>query len=246
LRPNYIEPFPVVDAGAYAIVLACALANANVFVTANRRTALVELTLSLSFAKGYIAHPYWPELEKVINIDKESGVRRVRSEAARTAALSEYLTKHGMTVDELEALRARAERQFDTAADVERMSFGEYALNGHDPDEICIPPNQIYGCLAQSSDLARSATRVASRDQIRSVLGVREPIYTGKTEPDGVFERFAVVTSGTGAKFSNQRACAATPTSAPLPVTWCSSSTAPRPSRRRSRTLSPMPAARSA
>jgi hypothetical protein len=47
---------------------------------------------------------------------------------------------------------------------------------------------------------------VASRDQVRSVLGIREPIYTGKTEPDGVFERFAVVTSGTGGKLSNQRA----------------------------------------
>jgi hypothetical protein len=137
-------------------------------------------------------------LERFINVDKESGVRRVRSEAARQKALAEYLAKTGITVGELDALRERADRLFYTAADVERMSFGQCPLNGHDPDEICIPPNQIYGYLAQASDLARSATRVASRDQIRSVLTVTQPIYTGKSEPDGVFERSAVVTSGLG------------------------------------------------
>jgi hypothetical protein len=166
----------------------------------------MQLTLRLDFGKGYLAHSYWPELEKVINIEKESGFRRVRSEAARQKTLAEYLTKVGMTKDELEALRARAERQFYTADDIARTSLGQYPVNGHDPDEICIPPNQIYGCLAQASDLARSATRVASRDQIRSVLDVVTPIYTGKVKPDGIFERFAVVTSGTGAKLSNQRA----------------------------------------
>jgi len=142
----------------------------------------------------------------VINIEKESGTRRARSEANRVRALTEYLTKIGMTVAELEELRRRAERPFYTAGDVEKMSFGASRLNGHDPDEIVIPPHQIYGCLAQAADTARSSTRIATREQIRSVIAVTDPIYTGKHHADGTWERFAVVTGGTGAKLSNQRA----------------------------------------
>jgi hypothetical protein len=121
-------------------------------------------------------------------------------------ALSEHLTRRSMTIDELNARRARAARPFYTATDVEALSFGQCPLNGHDPDEIVIPPHQIYGCLTQAADLARPATRVASRDQIRTMLTVEQPIYTGKSAPDGVWERFAVVTGRTGARLSNQRA----------------------------------------
>ena len=145
---------------------------------------------SLHFTKGYVAHPYWPELERLINIDKESGTRRARSEANRAKALNEYLTKHGMTYDQYLDLQKLAQRQF--------------YMNG--TGEIIIPEHQVYGCLAQAADLARSATRVASRDQIRSVLKVCGPIHTGKSRADGTWERFAVVTAGTGAKLSNQRA----------------------------------------
>jgi len=166
----------------------------------------MELVLTLSFPKGYIGHAYWPELERIINIERESGLRRTRSEANRNRALTKYLNKVGMTPDELSELRQRAERPFYTTADVERLTFGQCPLNGHEPDEIVIPQHQIYGCLAQAADLARPATRVGLRDQIRSVLGIKQPIYTGKNETDGACERFAAVTGGTGAKLSNQRA----------------------------------------
>lgn len=167
---------------------------------------MTTLTCTLRFEQGYIAHPYWPELEKLINIQKESGTKRARSEANRTKALSDYLHRIGLTNEQYVALEQQALRPFYTAADVERTSFGRYKLNGHGADEIVIPPSHVYGCLAQASDMARSSIRIASRDQLRSLITVDAPIYTGKTEPDGVWERFAVVTAGTGAKLSNQRA----------------------------------------
>jgi len=156
------------------------------------------MKLNIRFPKGYIAHPYWPELEKVINIQKESGTRRARSEANRAKALSDHLHKIGLTNVDYEAMVRMAERPFYTAADMP-------LVDGHDPAEIVVPPHQIYGCLAQASDTARSSVRIASRDQLRSLLVV-QPMFTGRTAADGIWERFAVVTAGTGAKLSNQRA----------------------------------------
>ena len=40
---------------------------------------------------------------------------------------------------------------------------------------------------------------------MRSVFTLPLRIYTGKSKPDGAWERFAVVSAGTGAKLSNQR-----------------------------------------
>jgi hypothetical protein len=156
---------------------------------------------TLSFVQGYVGHPYWPELERVINIDKESGTRRARSEATKSNALTQHLLRIGMTVEELAELRIKAERPFYTVADMPAP-----LRNGHDTNEIIIPQIHILGCLTQAADTAPSATRVANPEQIRSVLQVPEPIFTGKHEADGVWERFTVVTSGTGAKLSNQRA----------------------------------------
>ena len=42
--------------------------------------------IAARFDKGYIADPYWPERERVINIDKQSGMSRARSSANRPNA----------------------------------------------------------------------------------------------------------------------------------------------------------------
>ena len=159
------------------------------------------LDLTLRFDRGYIAHPYWPELEKVINIQKESGTRRARSEKNRASALSDYLAKKGMTLAEYEAMEKRAQRQFYTVADVPPAK-----PNGLGMTEIVIPEHHIYGMLTAASDQARSGIRVCDPAQVRSMFLVGGPIHTGKTTEDGWWERFAVVTAGTGAKLSNQRA----------------------------------------
>ena len=157
--------------------------------------------VELTFTKGYIAHPYWPELEKLINIQKESGTRRARSEEKRVKALRDYLAAHDMSMDDYEKLQARAERQFYTFGDV----GDDDMMRGRPGDEITIPAHQLYGCLAQAADLASSAIRIARKEQIRTVLQVSN-VSTGKSVGDGVWERFVQVKSGTGQTLSNQRA----------------------------------------
>lgn len=149
--------------------------------------------VTLHFPKGYIGHPYWPEREKLINIQKESGLNRARNPKKRTDSLKAWLDVHQMTMDDYRLLEVRAARPFYTAADV-----------GGKGDEIVIPAHQMHGMCAQAADQAPSAVRLASTEQIRTVMTVGD-FRTGKHKADGVWERFAVVKSGTGQALSNQR-----------------------------------------
>jgi hypothetical protein len=152
----------------------------------------------ITFIKGYIAHPYWPQRERLINIQKESGTKRVRSEEKRVKVLRDYLATKGMSMADYEALEQEADRQFYTAADLDNA-------DGHDITEIVIPAHQIYGMAAQACGLASSSIRIARAENLRTVLTVSD-IFTGKHKADGVWERFVVVTAGAGNKLSNQRA----------------------------------------
>lgn len=155
----------------------------------------MNLTCKTKFPKGYIAHPYWPARERLIDITKKSGINRARSEGNRERALDSYLKKIGMEASEFRELEAAADRPFYTARDVHIAA----------DDEIVIPAHQIYGALAQACDIAPATIRLARAEQLRTLLGVSD-IRTGKTDADGKWERFVTVTAGTGAKLSNQRA----------------------------------------
>jgi hypothetical protein len=61
------------------------------------------------------------------------------------------------------------------------------------------------GCLVNACDVVPRAQRIASPEQLRSVLQVSD-WTTGKHKADGEWRRFALVTSGVGGKLSNQRA----------------------------------------
>lgn len=134
---------------------------------------------------GYIAHPYWPEMYKLIEIQKRSGVNRARTEANRRRALEAYLTNEGMPLAEYEALQRLAGRPFHTDAD----------------GTIIIPAEKILACLVNAADVAPAKLRIPS---LRTAI-TASAFRTTKTKPDGAWERFAVVTLGAGNKASNQR-----------------------------------------
>lgn len=138
--------------------------------------------------KGFVADPYWPEVAELINIQKSSGLNRAKSEANRRKALEEHLKLLGKTLADYEALQARAHQSF---------AYGE-------DGKIVIPANNIESFLVNTSDVVRAASRPCPPEQVRSLLTVT-PWRTEKTAPDGTWERFATVSSGTGAKLSNQR-----------------------------------------
>lgn len=137
---------------------------------------------------SYIAHPYWPERERLINIIKESGMSRARSTANRNKALEEYLKAKNMSVAQYQALERAADRQFYTA--------GDY---------IIVPQLHVVSMLVHACSEIRAAGRPVPPDQIRSRIRAGDWM-TDRTGPDGTWERFTVVTSGTGARLSNQRA----------------------------------------
>lgn len=150
----------------------------------------------MTFPGRYIAEPYWPERAQVIDIDKQSGVSRARSESARIKALDAHLKKIGMTADQFAQLQLRAERPFHTASDLDKP-------NGHDKTEIIIPAEKIMACFVQGCDQAPSAIRISKPEQVRSILAV-EPLFTHKLAPDGHWVR-AVVPKKDGKPISNQR-----------------------------------------
>ncbi|MGH2610212.1 MAG: hypothetical protein ACRDHF_14115 [Tepidiformaceae bacterium] len=186
--------------------LACAAATANAIASANAdahanahadavatatltRSHHMLIQVTLHFAKGYIAHPYWPEREKLINIQKASGTNRARSEDKRKKSLDAYLSTHSLTMDDYRLLEQRAARPF-------------YTFDGS--DEIVVSAHQLHGMIGQGADMAPSAVRLARPEQIRTLIQCSD-FRTGKTKPDGVWERFVPVKSGTGQTLSNQR-----------------------------------------
>jgi hypothetical protein len=138
--------------------------------------------------KGYIADPYWPARAKLIDIQKGSGLNRAKSDAARRKSLDEYLQRTGMTLAQYQQLEADASAPFYKNA----------------KGKIIIPPEQFLSFLVATCDTVRSAQKPCSPEQVRSRFDASE-FTTDKDAADGIWERFALVASGTGQKLSNQR-----------------------------------------
>jgi hypothetical protein len=138
--------------------------------------------------ESYIANPYWPERERLINITKESGVSRARTAETRRKALDGYLSAAGLTRADYEELERAASRPFHV-----------------DEGMIVVPDLHVMSMIVACCDEIGSRGRPCTPDLARTLI--RPSSWrTGKSEPDGIWERFAVVSSGTGAKLSNQRA----------------------------------------
>ena len=142
---------------------------------------------------SYIGHPYWPEMERLITITKESGMSRARSTANRRKALEQYLQAAGMTFAQYEELEKKAAEPFYKAG-----------------DRIIVPELHVTSMVVATCDTIRAAGRPCPPDQVRSAMRFSDWM-TDRSKPDGVWERFAVVTAGTGQKLSNQRALRSNP-----------------------------------
>jgi len=144
--------------------------------------------LTIHFAGQYIGNPYWPEMYRLIEITKESGMNRSRATQNKRKALEEHLRAKGLTLADYEALKLKAERPFHINA----------------RGNIIIPAERVLSFLVACCDEVRAAQRACSKEQVRSRF-VASDFVTDKTEPDGVWSRFATVTAGAGNKLSNQR-----------------------------------------
>lgn len=124
----------------------------------------------------YIADPYWPERNTVIDIQKKSGMSRARSDDKRAQALSSYLKKEGITMEEYQRLCETADRKW-------------YRLNPDDQTtEIVIPRHQFSSALVQAVASAPAGSRFPA-DDLRSKLRLGT-FRTGKFKHDCTFERY--------------------------------------------------------
>lgn len=135
----------------------------------------IEITLSML---NYIAHPYWPEREAIISIQKDSGMSRQKSDEKRALALATQLKKVGMTKEEYEALVIRANRQW----------YREDSDDNNTP--IIIPRHHIAGACVQTIGVSPKALRGSyDKDNFRSQVHISD-FTTTKTKADGTFSRY--------------------------------------------------------
>lgn len=147
---------------------------------------MIRLTIDL---QSYIGDPFWPEMATLVNIQKDSGMNRARATANKRKALEEYLRAENMTLDDYDELERLSARPFHLSED----------------GTILVPKIHVDGMLVAMCDTARSAMRPCPPDMVRTVLRASAWTTTVKADEALVWERYAVVTGGTGAKLSNQR-----------------------------------------
>lgn len=143
----------------------------------------------LEFPEKFCSHPYWPELEELINIQKSSGMNRARTAVKREQALAEYLKRNGWTSEQYKELEKLAHRQWYTSAS----------------KEIIIPSHQFYGCLIESAQNISASQRPCDPDSMRHLLRLSSEWPTGKKQADGIYRRLVMPKSGSGQPLSNQR-----------------------------------------
>lgn len=132
---------------------------------------------------NYIAHPFWPETNARIEIEKKSGVNFQKSEDKRVAALKAECSRQGITYKRYLELVELSQRQFYT----------------HEDGTIYIPRHQIAGGLVQVIGGSPKALRGRfDKDSFRALVQLGD-FDTDRTERSGTFERFVKLLS------SNQR-----------------------------------------
>jgi len=133
---------------------------------------LVRVTLRLT---NYIANPYWPQKNRVIEIEKKSGVARQRSEDKRIAALKSECSRQGLTYEDYLRLKREAEEQW---------------YRSKTDGTIIIPRHQLAGAVVQAIGQSPKALRGPfTVDNFRALVGVGD-FTTGLKEATGKFERF--------------------------------------------------------
>ena len=175
---------------------------------------ILELTLTFDREDeigGYIGHPYWYELNSLINIEKESRMNMGRSDEKRREKLIQYLQSKNLTMDYYLDVKTKAARPFYTVADL-------LYDDGHGATEIVIPPKHIISCIVAGCDSASAAIRISPPQQVRNMVKTK-PFFTGKYEADGIWNRNAIPKSGTGQPLSNQRGARSNPFIGPFQAT---------------------------
>ena len=153
-----------------------------------------KLTVVLKFGKpGYCDDPYWPEISKLIDIQKISGSSRARSDSKKRMALEQYLKSQKISLTDYEKLE-----NFVNSKEVNRH------FHTNTKGEIVIPSRKILACLVNACDLATSSIRPCRVEYLRRLIKCND-FNTKKKEIDGWDDRMVPVKNAVGKVLSNQR-----------------------------------------
>lgn len=150
-------------------------------------TKTYKITLAI---KDMVLHPYTDAMYALIEIQKNSGLNRARSDAARSKALSQELTRLGMSLEDYEDLQARAADPF------ERDAQGRHVH----------PAEKVAAMLVSINDTLPASARFTDRGQERSRVACSDMLLDYSEADVDKWVRYVVVNLGTGQKASNQRA----------------------------------------
>lgn len=152
-----------------------------------------KINVALGFRdSGYIAKPYWPERNTLINITKD--VHPKLGDAKKQQAIAAACEKRGITVEEYQRILDKAEWPF-------------YTKNGR-AGEIVIPERIFQSFLNHASMTApRAIPRIPQKGL--TFIGVKisgGSFSTGKTEADAQkFERFVKLEESNQRTFSSDK-----------------------------------------
>lgn len=134
----------------------------------------MEFTIEM---KNYIAHPFWPARNRVIEIEKKSGVNRQKSEEKRAAAIKAECERQGFTIEDYARFKGEAAEQW-------------YRWPQERGATIIIPRHQIAGGIVQAIGSAPKALRGPfDRDNFRALVQIGD-FATDRNESSGTFGRF--------------------------------------------------------
>lgn len=126
--------------------------------------------------ESYIAQPYWPEMNDVIEIQKRSGMNLVRSDDKRAERLNAHLKTLGISKADYSELVRLSQRRW-------------YRVDNADgASEIVIPTHQFSGMLVQAVKSAPSGSKLPV-DGLRSSIRCSS-FATGKTKMDRLYRRY--------------------------------------------------------
>lgn len=153
---------------------------------------MTNVEVKLRFSEpGYIALPYWPAKNTLINIMKN--VHPKLADTKKAAALRASCEKHGVSESEFQQMLIDAERPFHTR-------------NG--PGSEIVIPERIFQSFINhcSMEAPKAVPRITEKGL--TFIGIKVEggyFHTGKKAPDGTFDRFVKNQE------SNQRQWASSP-----------------------------------
>jgi hypothetical protein len=137
-------------------------------------------------SKGYICNPFTPAKSQMVTIEKESGVRRLRSDDKIEQALLNYLTNAGLKLEDYYRIVKEAQQ--------------EWIKN--DEGHIIIPQLQIEAAMRESSKKIPKAMKIDG-NWIGSIIQVSD-FVTPRKECDKKFARMVKIKDAKGIPLSNE------------------------------------------